>query len=68
MIDAINSSITKLFNVLLIDNNILFSTNIMTTIVLIIINANNVAMTISLIIFKNKLIKLKIIRVYKIKI
>ena len=47
-----------------IDNNILFLTNITTTIVLIIINANDVAMTISLIIFKNKSIKLKIMRVY----
>ena len=63
MIDATNSSITKLFNVLSIDNNILLSINIMTTIILIMINANNVAMTTSSIIFKNKLIKLKMMRV-----
>ena len=65
MINATNSSITKLFNISSIDNNILFSTNIITTIVLITINANDVAMTISSIIFKNKSIKLKMMRVYK---
>ena len=65
MIDAINSSIIKLFNVLSIDNNILFSINITIIIVLIIINANDVAITISLINFKNKSIKSKIMRVYK---
>ena len=65
MIDATNSSITKLFDVLSIDNNILLSINIMTTIVLIMTNANGVAITISSIIFKNKLIKSKMMRVYK---
>ena len=65
MIDAANSSIMKLFNVSSIDNNVLSSTNIMTTIVLITTNADNVAMTTSLIIFKNKSIKSKIMRVYK---
>ena len=65
MIDAANSSITKLFDVLSINNNILFSTNIMIMIVLIITNANDIAMTIALIIFKSKSIKLKIMRVYK---
>ena len=65
MIETTNSLITKLFNVSLIDNNILFSTNITTTIVLITTNANDVAMTTSSIIFKNKSIKLKIMRVYK---
>ena len=65
MIDAANSSITKLFNVLLIDNNILLSTDITTTIVLITTNANDAAMTISSIIFKSKSIKSKMMRVYK---
>ena len=65
MIEAANSLITKLFDVLLININILFSTNIITTIVLITTNADDVAMTISSIIFKNKLIKLKMMRVYK---
>ena len=65
MIDAADSSITKLFDASLINNNILFLTNITTTIVLITTDANDVAMTISSIIFKSKLIKLKIMRVYK---
>ena len=65
MIEITNSSIIKLFNVSLINNNILFSINIMIMIVLITINADDVAMTISSIIFKNKLIKLKMMRVYK---
>ena len=65
MINAANSSITKLFNVSSINNNILFSTNITTMIVLITTNADDVAMTISSIIFKNKLIKSKMMRVYK---
>ena len=65
MIDAANSSITKLFNVSSINNNILPSTNITIMIVLIMINANDVAMTTSSIIFKNKLIKSKMMRVYK---
>ena len=65
MIDAANSSITKLFDVSSINNNILFSTNITTTIVLITTNANDAAMTILSIIFKNKSIKLKMMRVYK---
>ena len=65
MIEAINSSIIKLFNLSSIDNNILFSINITTTIVLITTNADDVAMTISSIIFKSKLIKSKIMRVYK---
>ena len=65
MIDATNSLITKLFNVLSTDNNIVFSTNITTTIISITTNANDFAMTILSIIFKNKLIKLKIMRVYK---
>ena len=65
MIDAANSSITKLFDVSSNDNNILSSTDITTTIVSITINANDVAKTTSLIIFKNKLIKSKIMRAYK---
>ena len=65
MIDVTNSSITKLSDVSSIDNNILFSTNITTTIVSIMIDANGVAMTISSIIFKSKLIKSKMMRAYK---
>ena len=65
MIDAVNLSITRLFNVSSIDNNVLFLINIMITIVLIITDANDVAMTILLIIFKNKSIKSKMMRVYK---
>ena len=65
MIDATNSSIMKLFNMSSIDNNILFSTNIITTIVSITTDADDVAMTTSLIIFKNKSIKSKIMRAYK---
>ena len=65
MIDAANSLITKLFNMSSIDNNILFSTDITTTIVLIMTDVNGAAMTISSIIFKNKLIKSKMMRVYK---
>ena len=65
MIDATNSSITKLFNVSLINNNILFSTDVTTTIVSITTNVNNAAMTILSIIFKNKLIKSEMMRVYK---
>ena len=65
MIDAANSSIIKLFNISSIDNNFLFSTNITITIILIIINADDVAIIISLIILKDKLIKLKMMRVYK---
>ena len=65
MIDAADSSITKLFNVSLIDNNILSSTNITTTIVSITTNAGDVAITTSSIIFKNKSIKSKMMRVYK---
>ena len=65
MIDATNLSIIKLFNILLINNNVLFSTNIIIMIILIMINANDTAITILSIIFKNKSIKLKIIRVYK---
>ena len=48
MIDAINSLITKLFNVLLIDNNVLFLINITTTIALITINAGDAAIIILL--------------------
>ena len=65
MIDAANSSITKLFNISLINNNILFSTNITTTTVLITTNANDFATTTSSIIFKNKLIKSEMMRAYK---
>ena len=65
MIDAANSLITKLFDVSSINNNILLSTNITITIVLITTDADDVAMTISSIIFKNKSIKSKIMRVYK---
>ena len=65
MIDAANSSIMKLFDMSSINNNVLSSTNIMTTIVLIMTNADDVAITISSIIFKNKSIKLKMMRVYK---
>ena len=65
MINAANSLIIKLFDVSLINNNVLFSTNIMIMIVLITTDADDVAMTISSIIFKNKLIKLKMMRVYK---
>ena len=65
VIDATNLLITKLFNVSSINNNILFLINIITTIILITTNADDVAMTILSIIFKNKLIELKIMRVYK---
>ena len=65
MIDAAGSLIAKLFDVLSIDNNILFSTDITTMIILITIDASDVAMTISSIIFKNKSIKSKMMRVYK---
>ena len=65
MINAADSLIMKLSDVSSIDNNILFSTNIMTTTALITTNANDVAMIISSIIFKSKLIKLKMMRVYK---
>ena len=65
MIDATNSSITKLFNVSSTDNNILSSTDITTTIISITTDADDVAMTTSLIIFKSKSIKLKMMRVYK---
>ena len=65
MIEITNSSITKLFDVFSTNNNILFSTNIMIIIVLITTNASDIAMTISSIIFKSKLIKLKMMRVYK---
>ena len=65
MIETTNSSIIKLFNVSSIDNNILFSTNITTTIVSIMTDADDIAMTISSIIFKNKLIKSKMMHVYK---
>ena len=65
MIDAANSSIIKLFNVLSIDNNILFSTDITTTIVSVTTNANDAAITTSSIVFKNKSIKSKMMRAYK---
>ena len=65
MIDAVNSSIAKLFDMSSINNNILFSTNTTTTTVLITTDADNVMMTISSIIFENKLIKSKMMRVYK---
>ena len=65
MIDAADSSIIKLFNVSSTDNNILFSTDIITTIILITINADDAAMTTSSIIFKNKSIKSKMMRAYK---
>ena len=65
MIDAINSLIIKLSDMSSIDNNILFSINITTTIALIIINADDVAMTTLSIIFKNRSIKSKMMRVYK---
>ena len=65
MINAADSLITKLFNVSSINNNILFSTNITTTTVSVTTNANDVAMTISSIIFKNKSIKSEMMRVYK---
>ena len=65
MINAADLSIIKLFDVSSINNNILFSINITTTIALIITNANDVAMTTSSIILKNKSIKSEIIRVYK---
>ena len=65
MINATGSSIMRLFNMSSTDNNILFSTNITTTIVSITTNADDVAMTTSSIIFKNKLIKSEMMRVYK---
>ena len=65
MIDATNSLIIKLIDMSSIDNNILFSTNITITIISITTNANDFVMTISLIIFKDKLIKSKMMRVYK---
>ena len=57
MIDATNLSIAKLFDVSLINNNISFSTNIMITIVSITTNADDVAITTTSIIFKNKSMK-----------
>ena len=65
MINAVNSSIMKLFDVSLNDNNILFLINITTATASITTNANDVAMTISSIIFKNKSIKSEMMRVYK---
>ena len=65
MIETASSSITKLFNMSSIDNNILFSTNITITIVSITINADDVAIIISSIIFKSKLIKSEMMRAYK---
>ena len=65
MIDATNSSIIKLSDVSLIDNNILSSTNITITIASVTTNADDAAMTTSSIIFKNKSIKSEIMRVYK---
>ena len=65
MIETTNSLITKLLDVSSIDNNVLFSTDITTTTVSITTDANDVAMTISSIIFKNKLIKSEMMRVYK---
>ena len=65
MIDAADSSITKLFDMLSIDNNILPLTNITTTIILITTNVSDAAMTTSSIISKNKSIKSKMMRVYK---
>ena len=65
MIDAANLSIMKLFDVSSIDNNVLFSINITITIVSIITDANDAAMTTSPIIFKNKSIKSEMMRVYK---
>ena len=65
MIDAANSSITKLPDVSSTDNNILSSTDITTTIVSVTTNADDAAMTTSSIIFKSKSIKSKMMRVYK---
>ena len=65
MIDATNSSITKLFDVSSIDNNVLSSTNITIMIVSIMTDANDVAMTTLSIIFKSKSIKSEMMRVYK---
>ena len=65
VIETTNSSITRLFDVSLIDNNILSSINITITIVLIITDTDDAAMTTSSIIFKNKSIKSKMMRVYK---
>ena len=65
MIETANSLITKLSDVSSIDNNILSSTNITITIISIITDVNDVTMTISSIIFKNKSIKSEMMRVYK---
>ena len=65
MINAVNSSIMKLFNVSSINNNTLSSINIKIIIILITINADDVAITILSIIFKNKSIKSEMMRVYK---
>ena len=65
MIDAAGSSITRLPDVSSIDNNILSSTGITTTIASVTTGADDVAMTTSSIIFKNKSIKSKMMRVYK---
>ena len=65
MINAADSSITKLPDVSSTDNNILSSTDITTITVSITTNANDVAMTTSPIIFKSKSIKSKMMRVYK---
>ena len=65
IIDATNSLITELSDVSSIDNNILFSTNITTTTVSVMTDADDAAMTISSIIFKSKSIKSEMMRVYK---
>ena len=65
MIDAINLLIINLSDVSSINNNIVFSIHIMITIVSIMTDANDFVMTILSMIFKNKSIKLKIMRVYK---
>ena len=65
MIDAANSLITKLLDVSSIDNNTLPLTSITTTIVSITTNADDVTMTTSSIIFKDKSIKSEMMRVYK---
>ena len=65
MIGAADSSIMKLPDVSSIDNNILSSAGITTTTASVTTGANDAAMTTSSVIFKNKSIKPKMMRVYK---
>ena len=64
-IDAINSSITKKFNVQLTDFNFLSQTSTATIIALFATNVDDAFMTVLSIIFNNKSIKSDKMRLYK---